>query len=761
MRRIRLKLYGMVQGVGFRPFVHTLAHEFGLTGFVQNVSWGLLIEVQGPLQALQKFQERLAYKPPALARIARQESETLDPQDEHSFVIHQSAHTRATATAVSPDITICDECLAEMNNPRDRRFQYPFINCTQCGPRYSIIRAMPYDRPYTSMAVFLMCPQCRMEYENPQNRRFHAQPISCPECGPRLTLCRADGKEIFVTDIFPFLRLRLHEGAVIAVRGIGGFHLCVDAKNDAAVQTLRQRKGRQEKPFALMTADKTVLQNYVYTDATEDELLQSPAHPIVLLRAKPDKGISPHVAPDNRYLAMMLAYTPLHHLLLSGPCDVLVMTSGNLSDEPICIGNDEALDRLGTIADFFLLHDRDILHRCDDSITMVVMDQPCLLRRARGYAPAPIRLARELPQPILACGGEQKNTIALAHGRQVFLSPHIGDLNNPATLTAFTQTIERLKQLTEIEPKILVCDRHPEYLATQWAQQQKNKCVLTAQHHHSHMLSVMAENLYTEPCIGVILDGAGYGDDGTVWGGELLIGDAHAYERFAWLQPTAMPGGDCVVQQPWRMAVSMLYAAFGKEFTALPLPFLHHHSDQELAIIMQMIDKKLNAPLTSSCGRLFDAVAALLDIRQETTFEAQAAMELEMTADENITDCYPLSIPDQGALATGSLIKRLVEDMIKNRERSCISSLFHNTLADLLVRAVCSARQKSDIATVALSGGVFQNRLLFKRLYDRLQQNGFNVLTHKLVPTNDGGLALGQVMIANAQMEKNIDNGRL
>lgn len=753
MNRIRIKLYGIVQGVGFRPFVHTLAHELGLTGFVQNVSWGLLMEVQGPPAATEKFQERLSRKPPALARITRQETEMLDLQNETSFTILLSAHTPATATAISPDIALCDDCWTEMHDPQNRRFRYPFINCTQCGPRYSIIRAMPYDRPYTSMAVFPMCSRCREEYQDPHNRRFHAQPISCPDCGPRLTLCRPDGGTLPDTEIFPLLWQQLQNGAIIAVRGIGGFHLCVDAKNSHAVQTLRQRKGRPQKPFALMALNSAILKTHVHVDAAEMALLESPARPMVLLRAKADNTLSTAVAPHNRYLALMLPYTPLHHLLLSGPCKVLVMTSGNLSDEPISTANDEALDRLHTIADFFLLHDREILQRCDDSIAAVMLDEPRLLRRARGYAPEPIRLEQELPHAILACGGEQKNTIALAVGHQAFLSPHIGDLNNPAALVCFEQTITRLQQLMEIKAPIIVCDRHPDYLATRWAQQQKNRAVITAQHHHSHMLSVMAENLRTAACIGVILDGSGYGGDGAIWGGEVLIGDARAYQRFAWLQPIPMPGGDRVARQPWRMAVSMLYAALGRDFINVRLPFLRHHASQEIEIIIRMIEKGVNAPLTSSCGRLFDAAAALLDIRQETSFEAQAAMELEMTADENIIDSYPLPVSaNQGALNSGWLIKSLVEDVLKRRERSQIAALFHNTLVDLFVQSVCAARDKSGISCVALSGGVYQNRLFFQRMHERLRQNGFEVLSHKLVPTNDGGLALGQLMIAAAHL---------
>ncbi len=761
MERRRIRLNGIVQGVGFRPFVYQLATELELSGFVRNDAHGLLIEVQGPAKRLDDFYTRLLRQRPALARIDRHRSTTLNVQKPNSFTIRPSLRDRKAVTGISPDVAVCTLCLQEMADPRDRRYHYPFINCTHCGPRYTIIRSLPYDRPNTSMAVFPLCPQCRQEYESPENRRFHAQPNACPVCGPRLTLYAADGRPIDADPLFPFIWQQLHRGAILAVRGIGGFHLCADAHNGAAVQTLRLRKGREEKPLAIMVRDRQTVERYCRLDETENELLFSAARPIVLLQKKETGDLACGIAPGNRYLGVMAPYAPLHHLLLSGPLDSLIMTSANFSEEPIAIANAEALQRLNRIADYFLFHDREILQRCDDSVARVILHKPILIRRSRGYVPEPVHLARRLSVPVLACGGELKNTIALARDREVFLSQHIGDLTNPPALAFFQQTIDHLQQVLEIEPAVIACDLHPDYLSTQWAQRQKKKPLVCVQHHHGHLVSVMAENHITQPCIGVILDGSGYGLDGTVWGGEVLIGDARSCNRFAWLQPVPMPGGEAAIRQPWRMTAAYLYAVYGDDLLQLDSPLIHRQPKQELTLIMRMMATHTNCPITSSCGRLFDAVAGLLGLREEISYEAQAAVELEMLADEQSADPYPTPrFSGSGALATDFLIRRLVEDWSRGVAPALIAQRFHATLAEIFVQACRAAREKTGIPLTALSGGVFQNRLFFHLIHDRLQKEGFKVISHHSVPTNDGGLALGQAVIAAAQVQsgKKIEN---
>ncbi|MCG8607706.1 carbamoyltransferase HypF, partial [bacterium] len=548
----------------------------------------------------------------------------------------------------------------------------------------------------------------------------------------------------------------LREGKIVAIRGIGGFHLAVDARNDAAVHELRLRKGRAQKPFALMSPDMASVEKFCHVKPDESLALQSPQRPITLLRAQSNHDIAPAVAPNNRYLGFMLPYTPLHYLLLKDNFDALVMTSGNFSEEPIATGNEEALERLGEIADYFLLHDREILQRCDDSIVRCVGRETETIRRSRGYVPRPVFLSKPTCRPILACGGELKNTIALSHGRTVFLSQHIGDLHNPAALAFFENSIEHLQKILEITPEILAYDLHPEYLSTKWVLQQEDLPAFGVQHHHAHLVSVMAENGVEEPTIGIILDGTGYGTDGTIWGGEILVGDASSFERLAWLEPVALPGGDAAIRQPWRMALSYLYKTHGRDIFKLKLPFMEQLQQEQLALIVQMIEKKLNVPMTSSCGRLFDAVAALLNIRTEINYEAQAAIELEMAVDEAVQSSYENAISSTkkiGALHIDGLIRALVEDLQKGRPVGKIAACFHNTLAQLFVRVALRARAETEINQVGLSGGVFQNSYFFRYICTRLRRLGFVVLTHKKAPTNDGGLALGQIAVADAQMQ--------
>lgn len=752
-RREKIHINGIVQGVGFRPFVYRLAQECQLTGFVHNSGNGVLIEVQGQPGNLQQFRERLRKESPPLARIVDVQVTDIDNVRESEFKIRASDKNSSPQTLISPDISVCADCLRELFDPQDRRYGYPFINCTNCGPRYTIVESIPYDRPYTSMRVFPMCDDCEQEYHDPGNRRFHAQPNACPECGPKLTLCEQSGEEIATDDpIAEAVRL-LQAGKIVAVRGVGGFHLAVDAFNDEAVRLLRQRKGRAQKPLAMMAPDLTSIKRFCLVSPEEAVALRQPTRPIVLLKAQPEHTIASSVAGNNKYLGFMLPYTPLHYLLLSGNFEALVMTSGNISEEPIAISNEEALRRLANLADYFLLHDREILQRCDDSIVRIVANDMQLTRRSRGYVPAPVFLSEPTRKRILACGGELKNTIALSRDDTVFLSQHIGDLDNPAALAFFENSIAHLQDILQIKPEVIAYDLHPEYLSTKWALAQDDLPKIGVQHHHAHLASVMAENGVAENTIGIILDGTGYGTDGTIWGGEILIGDFREFERFAWLKPAPLPGGAAAIQQPWRMALSYLYQIYGEQFLELDLPFLRRMNATQVSLILQMTDKGLNSPLTSSCGRLFDAVSALLDIRGEINYEAQAAIELEMLAFDSLKEHYEVAVPygrTSGSISVAPLFKALVEDICTGQPVALISAKFHRTLAEMFVRTAMHARIVSGINQVGLSGGVFQNMTFLGTILKRLQEEGFEVLTHKQVPTNDGGLALGQIVIANA-----------
>ena len=756
VRRQQIRVNGIVQGVGFRPFVYRLARECGLGGFVRNNHAGVVIEVEGPLESLAHFRRRLLRDAPPLARIVEWHVDALPPRGERGFDIATSEREALPVTLISPDVSVCDDCLRELFDPADRRYRYPFINCTNCGPRYTIVRSLPYDRPSTSMATFRMCEPCEREYHDPGDRRFHAQPNACPDCGPRVSLWDRTGKKLSAGDPIAEVVMLLQQGHIVAVKGLGGFHLAVDARNDRAVQELRRRKGRAEKPFALMAPDLERVQRFCFLEEAEAALLSSPARPIVLLRARPGHDLAPSVAPRNRYLGFMLPYTPLHYLLLRGHFDALVMTSGNFSEEPIAIDNQEALERLAPLADYFLLHDRDILQRCDDSIVRHVAGHARLIRRSRGYVPRPVFLKRPTRRRILACGGELKNTVALSRDDTVFLSQHIGDLDNPAALAFFEHSIAHLQQILEITPEVIAYDLHPEYLSTKWAKQQEGRPRIGVQHHHAHLAAVLAENRHEGRAIGLILDGTGYGTDGTIWGGEVLLGDAAGFERFAWLTPVALPGGEAAIRQPWRMALSCLLHTYGPEALDLELPFLEQVKVAEARVVLQMVEKGLNAPLTSSCGRLFDAVSALVGVRTEVNYEAQAAIELEMAVDENETGVYGEALPRaeaSGALPVAPLIRAVVADVRRGEPVGRIAARFHRTLAELFLTAAHSARETTGLETVALSGGVFQNVTFLTCLLTRLQQEGFEVLTHREVPCNDGGLALGQVAVADCQLQ--------
>ena len=781
--RARIVVKGVVQGVGFRPYIYRLAHEHGLGGWVLNSGDGVVIDVEG--EAVDRFAADIVAKAPPLARVEEVQMTMLPPVGYTEFVIQTSAESAEVEALVPPDIAICPDCRRELFDPGDRRYRYPFINCTNCGPRFTITQGIPYDRPKTTMRVFRMCPQCDTEYHNPLDRRFHAQPNACPECGPSVWLIYKPNV-VFASSHAAIEEARrlLREGAIVAIKGLGGFHLACDARSDQAVALLRQRKGREEKPFALMATDLQAVEACCFVSEEERKLLESPAHPIVLLRRRPDAPVSPLVAPGNRYLGMMLPYTPLHHLLLARergqrgegaaldePCSILVMTSGNYSEEPIAIDNQEALERLGPLADAFLLHNRDIYMRCDDSVTRVVEGQEMLIRRARGYVPSAIHLPRPLPA-VLAVGAELKNTFCLAKGKRAYVSQHIGDLQNLETLKAFEEAIEHFKLVLRIEPEIVAHDLHPDYLSTQYAlalarpqeegidaarhtdSQSRPSAIYAVQHHHAHIASCMADNGLEGPVIGVAFDGTGYGTDGTLWGGEFLVCSYADFERWAHLACLPLPGGEAGIRKPYRMALSYLYRAFGCLDQASS--FFPSLTGRELEVIGKQVQGALNSPLTSSCGRLFDAVSTLLGIRPVATFEGQAAMELEMAAAEGVEDSYPWSLlADRwpAVIDPVPIVRAVVEDIRKGEEREIIAARFHNSLVDMIVAVCALIGEQTGLQRVCLSGGVFQNTYLLRRVLPRLRSRGLQPFCHRQVPANDGGIALGQAAVAGAKFK--------
>ncbi|MFZ0796949.1 MAG: carbamoyltransferase HypF, partial [Terriglobales bacterium] len=633
--RRQIEVSGIVQGVGFRPYVYRLATGRHLRGTIRNTSAGVTIEIQGPAETVQDFVEHLPAEAPPLARITgftvnELPCVALQIGGDQDFCIVHSHEGEEVRTLISPDVAICPDCLREVFDPNDRRYRYPFINCTNCGPRFTIIRDIPYDRPSTSMAVFPMCPACLAEYENPLDRRFHAQPNACWECGPRVELWDKSGRKIECRDPIVEAVSGLHAGLVVAIKGLGGFHLAVDATNSAAVALLRQRKRRVEKPFAVMVPDLLAAREICRLDGAAATVMQSIQRPIVLLPKKKPSMIPDEVAPFNRYLGIFLPYTPLHYLLLTeGRFKALVMTSGNLSEEPIAIDNREAINRLNGLADYFLVHNRDILLRCDDSVVRVAGGVTRQLRRSRGFVPVPVFLKDDQPS-VLAVGGELKNTICLTKGKHAFLSQHVGDLENVESYRFFHEAIEHLERILEIRPEIVAYDLHPDYFSTKWALQQHGVKLVGVQHHHAHIASCMAENHLEGRVIGFALDGTGYGTDGNIWGGEALIAGYENFERAAHFEYVPLPGGSAAIREPWRMAVSYLAHYFGRDFLKLDIPFVRQLNRPKVELLLRVIEQGVNSPLTSSCGRLFDAVAALVGIRQQVNYEAQAAIELEM-----------------------------------------------------------------------------------------------------------------------------------
>jgi hydrogenase maturation protein HypF len=753
IKRISATIQGIVQGVGFRPFVYRLAVNAGLTGWVRNTPSGVFLEVQGHEELLNTFLDDLREKIPPLAVITSIGTAEIPTETETAFIILKSGGGE-NSIQIAPDGDVCPDCLQELFEPADRRYRYPFINCTNCGPRYTIITGVPYDRPFTTMASFPLCPLCRAEYENPLDRRFHAQPVACPVCGPRLELLDAQGGVVAGDPLEKAISL-LEEGKILAIKGLGGYHLAVDACNTDAVRELRARKKRDEKPFAIMSSDMADVSEYALFDRTEQRLLESFEKPIVLLRKRKGNPIAPLVAPANGYFGVMLPSTPLHHLLLRGSFRALVMTSGNLSDEPIAYRDEDARERLQGIADYYLVHDRGIHTRTDDSVIRVFQGNPIFLRRSRGYVPRAIVLPSS-QRSVLAVGAELKGTVCLTRGDRAFLSQHIGDLQNDAVLRSLAETVDHLGQILSIRPEVVAHDMHPDYLSTVYAQSMADLPLIPVQHHHAHLASCMAENRLEGEVIGVIFDGTGYGTDGTIWGGEFLVGGYSSFRRWGHFRQVPLPGGDAAVREPYRMAFAYLHAAFGRELYGLQLPFLAEIPAEHRKLFLSMVERRINSPLTSSCGRLFDAVASLVGLRHRVSYEGQAAIELEALAEESETrHVYPFVLHEEGDGTTvdfSPMFRKLVQDSADDRERAAMARGFHNTLA-AATAAVCDGiRRINGMDRVVLSGGVFQNKLLTEGILSLLTEQGFQVFIQRLAPPNDGGLALGQAIIAGRSM---------
>ncbi|MBO1056532.1 MAG: carbamoyltransferase HypF [Dolichospermum sp. JUN01] len=782
MRIEEIRVCGIVQGVGFRPTVYRLAKVFGLKGDVCNDGEGVLIRVSGSEEEIAKFVNQLYQECPPLARINEViRSPYLGEFDFNDFVISRSVNS-VVKTEISPDAAICPQCQREIFDPFSRYFRYPFTNCTHCGPRLTIIRAIPYDRNNTSMVNFSMCKECEKEYQDVENRRFHAQPVACFECGPRAWLERADGKPV-ISDMFSMLDdvdavcTLLQKGEIVAIKGLGGFHLACDATLENAVLKLRNRKQRYHKPLALMARDINIISEYCYINELEKELLTSPAAPIVLLNIKDHSKLASDLAPGQNTLGFMLPYTPLHHLILRRMKVPIVLTSGNISDEPQCLDNEDAKDKLSKIADYFLLHNRDILNRVDDSIVRVIDNQIQTLRRARGYAPAPIKLPpgfEKIP-PILAMGSELKNTFCLLREDEAILSQHLGDLENAAAFNAYQEILNLYLNLFEHKPEIIAIDKHPEYLSSKLGKELatvNNIKLAEIQHHHAHIAACMAENqisLDTKPVLGIAFDGLGYGEDGTLWGGEFLLADYQNFQRLATFKPMPMIGGKQAIYQPWRNTYSQLINAFTWEelkekYSDLEIiKFLEHKNPR---LLNQIIKKGINSPLISSVGRLFDAVAAAIGIcREQCSYEGQAAIEMEAITDINILNNdkeslnYSFKLKKLDSIYyidTSPTWREILNDIKQHISSSIIAAGFHKSLAIAIVTMVQQLRQEHQFNQVALTGGVFQNQILLQQVKMRLEKLELNVLTHSIVPTNDGGLSLGQAVIAAAKYLKEI-----
>lgn len=746
--------------MGFRPFVHRLALSLNLKGFVRNTPEGLLIEVEGERDFLERFIESLKTSPPPFAIIESFTINYLPPRGYHDFQIKRSAEGDVEILFPLPDIATCSLCIEETFSPGERRYLYPFTNCTNCGPRFTIIRSLPYDREKTSMKKFHMCMECREEYENKEDRRYHAQPIACPECGPHIWL-EIDGKRIYRNALDKVVELLL-SGKIVAIKGLGGFHLACNALDEDAVQRLRERKHRPFKPFAVMVKNIETARLFAYISPQEEELLSSSQAPIVLLKKKEPFKMAQSVAPNNKYIGLFLPYTPLHHILLR-ECDIpLIMTSGNISDNPICASNEEARKYLADIADAFLLHNRDIVSRCDDSVAIVVEDEPRLIRRSRGYSPLPISLPIE-GEEILASGGDLKNTFCLVKDRWAFLSQHIGDLETSEGLEAYGKAIKHLSRLLNINPKFVAHDLHPAYHSSTFARS-LGLPTIPIQHHFAHIASCMLDNSVPpgNKVLGVAWDGTGYGTDGKIWGGEIMLVEYGKFERLAHLLYIPLPGNEMAVKEPWRVAISYLVEVGEEEsledWRMLPphfAEFLSRIGREKVDVVKQMVKKGFNSPLASSIGRLFDAVSSLIGVSHMNSYEGQSASELEAIADE-CDDSYEFKLESSDPIIINPIpmIKGVLLDLRKGKSKEYIASRFHRSLVEMMVEVLKILREKTGVNLVALSGGVFQNSLLLRTALRRLRQEGFIPLSHKKVPTNDGGIAIGQAVIASALIKE-------
>ena len=760
--RARLEISGIVQGVGFRPFIYRLAKAYGLTGHVANTAAGVIIEIDGTALEIDRFTQAITREKPPLASIEELQvvRAEIGPGDtRRGFQIDGSISAGKKIGPITPDSDVCDNCLAELFDPADRRYLYPFINCTDCGPRYTLIEKTPYDRPLTAMKHFELCESCQAEYSDPLDRRFHAQATCCPVCGPAVMLTEPDGQEVKVSDPVRLAADLLQAGKILAVKGIGGFHLAVNAVDRKAIAILREKKGRPDKPLAVMAANLDQIKSFASFTLDEQKFLSGRAKPIVLLPQNSPFPLAINVAPDNRFVGVMLPYTPIHHLLFHYHAfQALVMTSGNLSGSPVVKDNDEALAKLANIADYFLLHDRQIVTQADDSVIRMSGSYPAIYRRARAFVPSVVKLKQNAGR-TLALGAIIKNTICMTKEKEAFLSQHIGDLDNRDTQLHQINISRHFQSLLHIEPDLLVHDLHPDYPGSRFASSQTDLPTIGVQHHHAHAVSCMAEHGLAGPVIALTLDGNGYGPDHTVWGGEVLLAYHHTYKRLAHLSTVAMPGGDAAIREPWRMAFSHLYRTFGPEYKELNLQMLHDRRDKA-DIMQQMIDRSFNSPLTSSCGRLFDSVAALLGLRHTVSFEGQAAAELEMLLEPNNSDSssYPFEIIKSDdkpwLLSVNPIIAAIVQEILAHKEPHSISKRFHNTLAALFTKVILEIREQKQINQVVLSGGVFQNLNLHQQLKTNLAGLSFAVYSHEQVPTNDGGIALGQALAGRAMWNR-------
>ena len=755
--RLEIQINGIVQGVGFRPFISKLSNEYFLSGFIKNTSEGVTIEVEGNENNIFNFINDIQRKAPPLSMITGISNKTIETKNSKSFEIISSEDKLGNRTLISPDVSICNDCLEELFNPSNRRFKYPFINCTNCGPRLTIIENIPYDRKQTTMKNFLMCEDCSREYHDINDRRYHAQPNACPKCGPKIWY---ENNDIISTEFQVIEKIvdQLIEGKIMAIKGLGGFHLAVDAYNDDAVKKLRERKRREEKPFAVMVKNLEHLYNIVELDETEKKLISHFSSPILLLKKK-NSEIAESIAPNNRRLGVMLAYTPLHHILLDelerkhkNFPPVLIMTSANFSEEPIEISNTSAKERLNNVADGFVFHNRDILIRADDSVAIFTNSKKRIIRRSRGFVPRPFFLKKKY-YPVLGVGAELKNTICLLKDDKGFISQHIGDLTNLSANNFFNETINYFQKILDHRAEYIAYDLHPDYTSTRWALE-NNLPSFGVQHHHAHMAACMGEYNLAGDVIGIILDGTGYGLDHSIWGGEILIGGFTKIKRFSFLEPIAIPGGDAAIKEPWRIALAYLYHTYKKHF-----PYFEFINSRHTDVLIHMLEKKINSPLTSSAGRLFDAVSVLCGGPKIIRYEAQAAIELMQKIGSLDYSNYDIDeeANNQTFIPLQPLIKNVVNDVMENIPVNIISTKFHKTFSQMLINKTLRAREETKINDVVLSGGVFQNEFLLTIMENELKKLNFNFYSHSNIPTNDGGISFGQALVANELIEKGMD----